>query len=135
MAIPASGCATRSQRGIRVERSLAAGLPDHVDEQRSYLERQVQDLVPTVLPEMRQVCPERLYTASTAMNMVLAEEAAEITGAPVPHALRPPCLRAVADRLQHTLNAFPDDYAGDRKVVDAWAQELGMNQWYVWVRL
>jgi len=63
---------------IRVERELAETFPEHSDAQRTYLERQVRDLEPHFLPELAEVCPERLYAASTAMNVVLTEEAAEI---------------------------------------------------------
>ena len=121
---------------IRVEREIAEELPDHYPAQRAYLMTQVKDLEPTFLPEMAEVCPERLYAASTAMNVVLAEEAAELTGVQPGKAFLETPYRALGERLREKLHSVQEKgYPGDRLLTDAWAGELGMEDWYEWVRL
>ena len=121
---------------IRVEREIAARLPEHRLAQSEYLNRQVQDLEPTFLPEMAEACPERLYAASTAMNVVLAEEAAEITGTRVGKLAGETRHRKLGERLREKLHAIREEgYPGDRLLTDEWARELGMEDWYKWVRV
>jgi len=121
---------------IRVEREIAERFPAHQAEQRAYLQRQVEDLEPTFAPQIAEVSPERLYRASTAMNVVLAEEAAEITGSrPGPLCQGSPH-RTLGAKLRELLHAVDDDgYAGDRVLTDLWADELGMRDFYQWVHL
>ena len=121
---------------IRVEREIAERFPEHRTAQEAYLRRQVQDLVLTLLPEMARFCPERLYAASTAMNSVLAETAAEIAGVPVPPAFQEHPHRALSERLQAWLKVVEEPgYPGDRMLTDAWSKELGFEDWYQWVRM
>ncbi len=61
---------------LRVEREIAEMLSDHHEAQRAYLARQVKDLKAHFLPAIADVAPDKIYAASTAMNVVLAEEAA-----------------------------------------------------------
>ena len=121
---------------IRVEREIAGGLPEHREVQHSYLSRQVQDLEPHFQPEIAEFSPAHLYAASTAMNVALAEEAAQIAGVePGPMFRQTPHLR-LGERLREQLEAVEElGYSGDRIVTDGWADELGMRDWYEWRRL
>ncbi len=120
---------------IRVEREVASSLPEHHEAQRAYLARQVQDLEPHFSPAIQEVSPERLYRASTAMNVVLADEAAELTGVAPARAILETLYRALGERLREQLHSVREaGYRGDRIVTDLWAKELGMEGWYEWVR-
>ncbi len=118
---------------IRVEREIAAVVPDHKAAQRAYLARQVKDLEPHFLPEVADVAPDHIYAASTGMNVVLAEEAAEIAGIEPGPMFRQTPHRQLGERLRELLRGVEEPgYRGDRLVTDAWAQELGLRDWYEW---
>ncbi len=121
---------------IRVERETAELVPEHMPAQRAYLARQVKDLEPHFMPEIAQVAPDQIYAASTAMNVVLAEEAAEIAGVRPGPMFRQTPHRPLGQRLRELLHAVEEPgYPGDRLVTDAWADELGLRDWYEWRRL
>lgn len=121
---------------IRIEREIAKILPEHHEAQHAYLSRQVRDLESHFIPEMAAVTPDRIYAASTAMNVVLAEEAAEIADVePGRLCLQTP-YRSLGKRLREQLHAVKEaGYRGDMMLTDAWAEELGLRDWYEWRRL
>ena len=44
--------------------------------------------------------------------------------------------RALGERLREVLHDVEEPgYRGDRLVMDAWAEELGLRDWYEWRRL
>jgi|GEM_PF-2694077 len=121
---------------VRVEREVAELVPDHRDDQRAYLERQVRDLEPHFSAEIEAFAPARLYAATTGMNVVLAEELADIAGLEPPTYVAESSHRALGHTLRARLNAEEEPgYAGDRNVTDAWAKELGLEGWFEWVRI
>lgn len=121
---------------IHVEREIAESLPEHREAQHRYLSRQVRDLEPHFRPEIAEFSPERLYAASTAMNVVLAEEAAEIADVEPGPMFRQNPHRGLGERLREHLHAVDEPgYRGDCLLTDAWAEELGLREWYDWRRL
>ncbi len=121
---------------VRVEREIAESLPEHREAQHSYLSRQVRDLEPHFRPEIAEFSPERLYAACTAMNIVLAEEAAEIADVEPGPMFRQNPHRGLGERLRKHLHAVDEPgYRGDRVLTDTWADELGLRDWYEWKRL
>ena len=70
------------------------------------------------------------------MNVVLAEEAADIAGVEPGPMLRENPHRELGERLRGFLHAVEEPgYRGDRLVTDSWANELGLREWYEWKRL
>ena len=121
---------------LRVEREIAEQLPEHREKQQVYLQRQVRDFEPTFLPEMVKAFPERISRASQAMNVAFAEEAAELTEVSPGRSCRKARYRSVGERLREKLHQVQEDGArGDRLVTDAWAEDLGLRDWYEWCRL
>ncbi len=121
---------------LRVEREIAEMLSDHREAQRAYLARQVKDLEAHFLPAIADVAPDKIYAASTAMNVVLAEEAAQIAGVdPGPLFQQTPHRRFGEQLRRLLLDVEQPGYRGDRLVTDAWADELGLRDWYEWRRL
>ncbi len=118
---------------IRVERETADLVPEHKGAQRAYLARQVKDLELHFAPEIAEVAPNRIYAASTGMNVVLAEEAADIAGVKPGPMFRQTPHRQLGERLRELLLGVEEPgYPGDRLVTDAWADELGLREWYEW---
>ncbi len=86
-------------------------------------------------PELAAFAPPRIYRASSAMNVVLAEVASDIAGLEFPAYLRGSPHRGMGHALRARLDAEDEDgYRGDRRVTDKWAEELGMEGWFEWVR-
>ncbi len=118
---------------VRIEGEIAAMLPEHREAQHAYLRRQVRDLEPHFAPEIASVAPARIYAASSAMNVVLAEEAAEIADVQLGPMFRRTPHRRLGDRLRELLHEVKEPgYRGDRLVIDAWAEKLGLRTWYEW---
>ena len=70
------------------------------------------------------------------MNVVLAQEAAEIAGVEPGQMFRQTPHRALGEQLRELLHAVDEPgYRGDRLVTDTWAEELGLRDWYEWKRL
>jgi hypothetical protein len=118
---------------LRVERELSQELLEHKDKQLAYLRTQVRDFLPTLDERMARVFPEKVYRASTGMNIAFAEEAAAIAGvSPDPlvtnHSSRK-CGEALLDHLHSVTNP---GLAGDIRLTDAWAKELGLEGWFEW---
>lgn len=121
---------------IRVERETAELVPEHMSAQHAYLARQVKDLEPHFMPQIAEFAPDQIYAASTAMNVVLAEEAADIAGVQPGPMFRQTRYRALGERLRELLHAVEESgYPGDRVVTDGWAHELNLRDWYEWRRL
>lgn len=121
---------------IRVERELAATMPDHRRDQQRYLARQVHDLEPHFAPEIATITPDRVYAATTAMNVAFGEEAARLAGVCPSRVFRATPHRSLGTRLRESLESVHLPGArGDRVLTDMWAEELGMRGWYEWHRL
>ena len=118
---------------LRVERELSRELPEHKDKQLAYLLAQVRDFLPTLDERMLSVFPERTYRASTAMNVAFAEEAAELADVSLSPLVRSHSSREKGEALLHHLKSIEvPGLPGDRALTDAWARELGLEEWYEW---
>jgi hypothetical protein len=118
---------------LRVERELYDDLCEHRTLQRAYMKRQVTDLEPHFTAEVEAPAPSRIYAMATAMNVVLAEEVAEMCGRTVGPLVRSSGHRAMGTRLRQILREEREPgYRGDCRITDAWAAELRMRDWYEW---
>lgn len=121
---------------LRVERELKQELPDHRSLQQAYLLRQIYDLEEHFSPELARWAPKQTYAASTAMNHVLVDVAANLAETRTPQwALEAPARDKGLDLYSILQAEKQPGLAGDHAVVDAWAQELNMTDWYQWARL
>lgn len=120
---------------LQVEKEVSQSFPEHSGKQLSYLQNQVKDFLPTLDEQMLSTIPERIYRASTAMNIAFAETAAELAGVRPGSVFRHHSSRKLAERLLEDLKEVKEPgYRGDIKLTDAWARELGLVGWYEWVR-
>jgi hypothetical protein len=118
-----------------VERELYEDLPDHRPLQRAYLTRQVEDIEQHLSAEIEGIAPSRVYAATSAMNVVLAEEAAEIAERPISPLVRSSLHRAMGIRLRQILrDEKTPGYHGDRAITNAWVETHTMRDWYEWYR-
>lgn len=121
---------------IRLEREIAALLPEHWRAQHDYLKRQVKDLKPHFRREIEELVPERVYQAASAMNVVFAREASRIAGIELDRCFTTPQFASLAAELWRQLDAVEEPgFRGDRLVTDAWAETVGIRGSYEWRRL
>jgi len=121
---------------LRVERELADRVPEHRPEQQRYLARQVQEMKPHFRLEVRLLSPRHLYAATSAMNIAFAEAISDLAGADFGEPFTSSRFRELGSRLGEIIRSeHLPGYQGDRRVVDAWAAELGLDGWYSWERL
>jgi len=100
------------------------------------MKKQVEDIEPHFSAEIEGPAPSRIYAATTAMNVVLAEESSEIAGTPIDPLVRSSAHGSMGTQLRQILREEKaPGYRGDLVVTDAWAEVLGMRKWYEWVLL
>jgi len=96
--------------------------------------RQLQDNQATLAPDVRKIAPTKVYKANVTMNAAFALFWARVWDDP---ALSLPYKSAGYDkpgaRLLSILAEIPDEPSSDRRLVDAWAAELSLSNWYEWV--
>ena len=124
-------------RSLPVEMRVAAWLRDSHprlrEAQERYLAAELTRAAQSLAPQVRAMTPPTVFSANAAMNAAYALFVDRMLGRP---------LYAVAfrstglvDRGQALLDIWdrtPPDAAHDRAVVDAWADDLGLSDWYEW---
>jgi len=119
---------------LRVEREIAATLPEHAGRQRAYFARQVEDLMPHFSLTAAGLAPRPVYRAVSAMNVVLGMEAAAIAGVEEPRQFRESRYRWDGEDLHRQLaEETAPGHVGDRAVTDRWALTLELRPFYLWV--
>jgi hypothetical protein len=67
------------------------------------------------------------------MSVVLAAEVADLVGAKLSPAFQETPHHELGERLRSLLDSEGQPgYRGDIAATDAWAEELGMRDWYEW---
>jgi hypothetical protein len=96
--------------------------------------RQIQDNLQALSPDMKKIAPKKIYQSNTAMNAAFAEFWAKENSDPT---FSLPYKAAGFQKAGEELLAFvakiPVDPSADRELVDAWADQLNLGNWYRWV--
>lgn len=120
--------------GLRVDAWILRDYPELAPLQRSAVLRQLQNSQATLAPDVRKIAPTKVYKASVTMNAAFALFWSRTWDDP---ALSLPYKAAGYDkpgaRLLSILDEISDEPTADRQLVDAWASELGLSNWYEWV--
>jgi hypothetical protein len=121
--------------GLRVDQWIHKQYPALADQQRSSIERQLNDNLAVLSPNIKRMAPEVVYTASAAMNAAVAvywsNEWDDNTLA-VPY--KAGGFMGIADRLLSRFREVDPAPEYDRTLIDLWASELGIAGWYEFVR-
>jgi hypothetical protein len=119
--------------GLRVDRWLWDEFADLRDLQAAGARVQLREDLHLLDPEVRAVTPPRPLTASLAMNAAVAEFWSRTWDEPaLVDPYRPPGSYRDGRALLRLWDMLPDEPAGDRGLVDAWAETLGIIDWYEW---
>lgn len=119
--------------GIRMEWEIAQTYPQHRSRQVRYLYHQLGEREARFAPDLADRFPEQIHAAGCAMNIATIEETVDILGAKIHSAWHETGYCELADRLREKLTTPTPGHLGDREVTDAWAEELGLRDWYEWV--
>jgi hypothetical protein len=119
--------------GLRVDRWLWETCPSLRDLQTAGARALLAEGVALLAPDVRDVTPARALAASLAMHGAAAEFWSRTWDEP---GVLEPYRQAALDRdgraLMHHWDMLPDDPARDRALIDTWADQLGMADWYEW---
>lgn len=120
--------------GLRIDAWILRDYQELAPLQRSAVLRQLQDGQATLAPDVRKIAPTKVYKASVTINAAFALFWARTWNDP---ALTLPYKSAGYDkpgaRLLSIFDQIPDAPTTDRQLVDAWASELSLSNWYEWV--
>ncbi len=119
---------------IRVEAMLAADYPCLYPFQRKNNERHLQESMAALGANIRAIAPPKVLDANVGMSAAFAKFLARQWNEPhLATAFVSAGYGKIADDLLNlidTIDASPD---GDRQLVDAWAETVGISDWYVTV--
>lgn len=120
--------------GMRIDTWIAAEYPQLSDLQREGIARQQEDNRKVLSPEIRGLAPKPVYDANVTMNAAYATFSDRLfgkAGYAIPY--RSAGYEKPGRRLLEALQQIPADVAHDVALVDAWAEELDLRDWYRWL--
>lgn len=120
--------------GMRIDRWLMDAYPALRDAQEDSIDRQQQENVQGLSPQIKQMAPPVIYSGNASMNAAYALFCERLLSASqyfIPY--RSAGFKKPARALLAVWDEFPTDARHDRELVDAWGEELGVSDWYQWV--
>lgn len=120
--------------GIRIDRWLWDTHPDLHEVQKESIMRQQQDNVQTLAAQIREMSPSDVFFANVAMNSAFAiffDRLIDKDLYAVPY--RSAGFENLGERLLEIEAEISSDAQHDRELVDAWAEELEVSDWYQWI--
>jgi hypothetical protein len=122
--------------GLRIDRWLWDDYPGLRELQKTSIAKQQQDNVQALGPQIRAMAPIKVFAANASMNAAYALFCDRLLGKPlyfVPY--RSAGFQSYGERLVKIWDDIPVDGTHDREMVDAWARELEIEDWYTWVKM
>jgi len=120
---------------IRIEEWLLREYPGMSDLYTETLREQLREDQVVLAPEIGLFTPRCVYEASVIMNYAFARRVCEMLGGSSVGLPYPKRLARAANELLAILDGEEDNHQGDIRIVNRWAQRLGIGNWYAWVRL
>jgi len=120
--------------GMRIDTWIRREFPDLLELQREAAARQQSDNLSVLKPEVKQFAPKGAYDPNATMNAahaVFCDRVFGNAGYVIPW--RSAGYDKAGRKLLDLMDSVPADPASDRKLVDAWAEQLGLDGWYQWV--
>jgi hypothetical protein len=122
--------------GMRIDQWIRETFPTLHEAQEASIDRQQRDNAQALNPQIRQMTPTLIFSANASMNAAYAifcERLLNWSHYVIPYRSlgfeeRGRALLSVSDEL-------PSDARHDRDLVDAWAKDLDVSDWYRWIPL
>lgn len=121
--------------GLRVDQWILQEFPDLLPLQQKALSRQLNDNAAALRPEVQAAMPEQALAINIGMSAAFALFWADRLNQPqisLPYEATGHLVRGM--KLLDTFNRIPTDPSQDTALIDAWADALGMRDWYRWDR-
>jgi hypothetical protein len=124
--------------GLLVDRWIRQHCPDLREAQEQAINSEITNNLGALQPSTRANYPATIYEASIGMNAAYALFGGDLVGKPY---LAGPYLSQGYGELARRLIATalgdgnPLNEPQDREIIDSWAQELGISNWYDWSEL
>lgn len=119
---------------VFINQWLRVEYPDLRFEQRESLLAEMHRNEQVLSKQVQRVTPRLIFNASNTLNYVYRSELAEITGERSKGDYR--MYKGIVSKgrtLRRILNEISDQgHQGDRMIIDRWAEELGVREWFQW---
>jgi hypothetical protein len=120
--------------GLRVDSWILAEYPEFAPLQREAAIAQLDENAAGLSPDAQRLMPDRALAASFAMSAAFASYWAEKFGqAQITLPYRASGHLAAGQALFDLCRSMDTDAASDKRLIDAWALWLGLEEWYRWV--
>ena len=121
--------------GLRVSESLTIDYPELLDLESQHVERELKMNREGLSDKMREMMPQEVYNATHKINTAYALTWSNRLERPeIANPYRLHGFEAAGNELLQIFEFVPNDAAHDYELVDAWAEALGIRDWYVWVK-
>ena len=120
--------------GLRVDSWIAERFPELIPQQQSAATRQLEENAAIFQARMRDVIPQKIFRASTGINAAFAAYWSSRLGQTLLALVYQSTghFKTGESLLRHS-QSIPDRSENDRRVIDAWAVELGIPGWCRWI--
>jgi hypothetical protein len=119
--------------GLRVDAWLSTDYRELRELQQAFAVRQLQDNQQVLIADVSRLAVSPIYEASIAMNSAFAAYWARTMDQPsfvVPYTATGVCTGGDLLAIWDAMDPHPTH---DRDLVEAWADKLGLREWYEWV--
>ncbi len=118
---------------VFIQKAVKENHPDLEASQNSVLEGQFRDFLSAMGEEVRMFSPKTVYDASLIMNGVYLHLLDRQIGSDFISRLEVlPQRRRIERLVKASLEVLEDSPAGDRKMIETWADFLHIRDWFEW---
>lgn len=122
--------------GLRVDDWLRRSYPELGSQQRAMAVRQLNENAATLQPRVRKLTPAKIYQASVAMSAAFAAYWSRAWNDPLPMVpFKTTGQLAPGEQLLKLWDEVPAEPACDRRLIQAWGENLGLKGWFGFVPL
>jgi len=121
--------------GLRVSESLTIEYPELLELETQHVERELKTNLEVLSDKVREMMPREVFDATHKINAAYAlywSRRLERTEIINPYRLHG--FESAGNELLNIFESIPGEPAHDYELVDAWAEYLGICDWYVWVK-
>ena len=117
--------------GLRVDAWVRKEYPGLHEQQEDAARRQLAENQQSLSPQVKQIAPKMIYEASVGMGAAFAafwERTLTDPSVVVPY--RVAGLLSLGESLLRLVDDIPDDVANDKRLVEAWGDQIGVTGWF-----
>jgi len=119
---------------VRIERWIHREYPPLRNEQRLYLDEDVQRTLQGLSKKVERVTPKTLFRISNSITYAYLRGLEPVTGKDLrKHFSGRPSIITTGIQLYETLGEADTGYAGDLRVTNEWARVLKISDWFAWI--